>query len=153
MTPPEVMMLHLEEIQLFFLAHPDGDCGYTDVQIICQAVKNTRVLGHIYIKALTNWNREDPTHQKVWTNFKTCIYTQYEKMPRERGGGTLSEDGYKAFNAIAMEDIQALTESIVNYAERLSRLEAWVDALQAQLDIMAMQQQPRIENFANNAVY
>ena len=33
--PPEVMMLHLEETQLFFLAHPDGDGSYTNVQMIC----------------------------------------------------------------------------------------------------------------------
>ena len=29
--PPEVMMLHIEETQLFFLAHLDGGRGYTDV--------------------------------------------------------------------------------------------------------------------------
>ena len=32
--PPEVMMLHVEEVQLLFLAHPDGGCAYTDVQLI-----------------------------------------------------------------------------------------------------------------------
>ena len=40
MTPPEVIMIHIEEIQLFFLAHPDGDRRYTNVQMIRQAVKN-----------------------------------------------------------------------------------------------------------------
>ena len=38
--PLEAMMLHLEEIQIFFLAHLDGNCRYTDIQLICQSVKN-----------------------------------------------------------------------------------------------------------------
>ena len=38
--PSEVMMLHLEEIQFFFLVHPDGGRGYTDVQLIHQVIKN-----------------------------------------------------------------------------------------------------------------
>ena len=38
--PPKVMMIHIEETQLFFLAHPDGNRGYTDVQMIHQAVEN-----------------------------------------------------------------------------------------------------------------
>ena len=35
--PSEVMMLHLEETQLFFLAHSDGDGEYTGIQMIRQA--------------------------------------------------------------------------------------------------------------------
>ena len=38
--PTEVMMLQIEETQLFFLAHPDGGRGYTDVQMIRQAMQN-----------------------------------------------------------------------------------------------------------------
>ena len=68
------MMLDIEEIQLFFLAHLDDNHRYTDVQMIRQAVKNLQALGHLYFKALINWNREDPAHQKAWTNFKTCMY-------------------------------------------------------------------------------
>ena len=41
----------------------------------------------------------------------------------------------------------------MNYAERLARTEAQVDALQVQLDTMAMQQQPRAKNSTNNSVY
>ena len=37
--PPEVMMIHLEETQLFFLTHSDGNRGYNDVQMICQAIQ------------------------------------------------------------------------------------------------------------------
>ena len=38
--PPEVIMLYLEDVQLFFLTHPDGIRGYTDVQLVHQDVKN-----------------------------------------------------------------------------------------------------------------
>ena len=53
----------------------------------------------------------------VWTNFKKTMNNQYEKILVERGGGTLAEDGYEAFNAIATKDTKALTKSIVRYAE------------------------------------
>ena len=80
------------------------------------------------------------------------MYTQYKMMLAERGGGTLAEDGYGAFNTVATEDTQILTESLVNYAKRSSRTEAQVSALQAQLDAMTMHQQPRVK-VENNAVY
>ena len=116
--PPEVMMLHIEEIQLFFLAYPDGNHGYTNVQMICQAVKNLQALVHLYAKALTSWHREDPDHHKVWNNFKDFMHTQYEMMLQERGGGTLTDDGYITFNIIVNEDTAILTEAMVNYAEQ-----------------------------------
>ena len=38
--PPEAMMLQIEETQLFFLAHPEGGRGYTNVKMIHQAMEN-----------------------------------------------------------------------------------------------------------------
>ena len=78
------------------------------------------------------------------------MYTQYKRMLAERGGGTLTKDGYGT-NAVTTEDTAILTKSFVNYANRSSRTEAQVGTLQAQSDAMAMQQQPRIK-VANNAV-
>ena len=37
---PKVMMLDIEQVQLFFLAHPEGDHKMTDVQFIYQGVTN-----------------------------------------------------------------------------------------------------------------
>ena len=74
-------------------------------------------------------------------------------MLRARGGGNLESDGYgSAFSAITSEDMAVLTETVVGYAEQLARTLAEVGELRAQLEAMAMQQQPRVENFANNAV-
>ena len=49
----------------------------------------------------------------VWTNFKNTMCEHYGRMLAERGGGTLAEDEYKAFNAIATKDMAALTKSTV----------------------------------------
>ena len=74
-------------------------------------------------------------------------------MLQVRGGGTLEADGYGgAFNAIASEDTAILTETVVGYAKQLARTLAEVGKLRAQLEAMAIQQQPRVENFTNNAV-
>ena len=90
--PPKVMMLHLEEVHLFFLAHPDGGRECKDVQLICQAIKDLRTLGYLYKKALSIWNANDLAQQMVLINFKTNMYAQYRRMLAKRGGGTLAND-------------------------------------------------------------
>ena len=101
----------------------------------------------------------------VWTNFKTTMYKQYEMILAERGGGTLAEerldeDVYEAFNAIAAEDMTALTESIVRYARQSTQSDARVNKLETLMEAMAMHQQPlglglptQVANYANNSVY
>ena len=65
----------------------------------------------------------------------------------------MEADGYGgAFNVIASEDTAIQTETVVDYAEQSAQTLAEVCKLQAQLEAMAIQQQPRVENFANNAV-
>ena len=78
----------------------------------------------------------------------------------ERGGGTLAEDGYEAFNAIATEDTTALTKSTVKYAEQSGRVDAQANGLGACMEAMTMQPQPlglglltQVANFANNTMY
>ena len=68
-------------------------------------------------------------------------------MLRAKGGGTLEADGYGgAFNAITSEDMAILTETVVGYAKQSARTLAEVEKLRAQLEAMAIQQQPRVEN-------
>ena len=116
--------------------------------MIRQAMQNLQARHPLYAKALTNWLGEDLAHCKVWTNFKSCMYTQYERMLRAQGGEILEIYGYGgAFNAITSDDTAMLMETVVNYAEQSARKLAEVGELQAQLEAMAMQQQPRVENF------
>ena len=55
---------------------------------------------------------------------KTTMYAQYKRMLAEREGGTLANDVYEAFNAIATEDTTTLTKFIVRYTKRSARPEA-----------------------------
>ena len=55
----EVMMVLLEQEQLFFLAHPEGGRGMTDVQMIRLAVENLRACGTLYERALSVWHDKD----------------------------------------------------------------------------------------------
>ena len=122
--------------------------------MIRQATANLRAHGHLYAKTLTIWLQEYPAHCMVWNNFKTCMYQWYERMLQERGGGTLATDGYGgAFNAIQSEETNILTASVVNYAKQSARRSAKVSNLRVQLAAMELNLQPRVENYANNAVY
>ena len=88
------------------------------------------------------------------------MYAHYEKMLVERGGGTLADDGFEAFNVITTRDMAAFTESIVSYAKRSVRSEAQVSELKAHMEAMAMHQlplglglPPQAAFFSNNMVY
>ena len=61
------------------------------------------------------------------------------RMLAKRGEKTLADDGYEAFNAIANEDMTALTESIVRYAEQLTRKDTRVNELKACMEVIAIQ--------------
>jgi hypothetical protein len=150
--PPEVMILALEELQQFWLAHPEGGRGYTDVQLIRQATANLWTHGHLYSKAIVEWNKKDASHRMVWTNFKTCMYDQYERMLQARGGGTLASDGYGgAFNAI--EETDALAATVVDYAERVSRTSGEISELNARIEAMELNLHSRADDYAHNAMY
>ena len=121
--------------------------------MICQAKANLRAHHPLFDKALRIWLGKDVAHQKVWTNFKACMYTLYKRILLTRGGGTLEADGYRcAFNAIASEDTAILMKTVVGCAEQSARTLAEIGELQARLEAMAIQQQLRVENFVNNAV-
>ena len=49
---PEVTILAIIQVQLFFLGYPEGVCKLTDVQLICQGVKQLRACGPLYGTAL-----------------------------------------------------------------------------------------------------
>ena len=139
---PEVMMLSLEEIQLFFIAHPEGSCRYMDTQFIHQAIKNLRACGSLYVKALSIWNSKESTYCITWVNLKTTINEQFVRILAKIGGTMLTDDEYKAFNAIADEDTMALTESIVEYAEQSARADTRVNGIKARSEKMVVNPQP-----------
>ena len=90
----------------------------------------------------------------VWTNFKTCMYEQYERMLQARGGGTLATDGYGgAFNAIQNKETDAMVATIIDYAERTARTSTEVSEINARLEAMELNLHPRADNYAHNAMY
>ena len=54
----------------------------------------------------------------------------------------MTEDGQKAFNAIAAKDTTALTKYIMRYAKQSERSDARVNELGACIEAMVMQPQP-----------
>jgi len=132
----------LEQEQLFFLAHPEGGRELSEVQLIRHAIQKLRACGPLYGRALSVWNSKDSDYRKVWANFRATIEEQYVEMLARRGDTTLAEDGYAAYNAMAEEDNAALSENLVQYAERSARAEARVSDIEAQLETLTMNAQP-----------
>jgi hypothetical protein len=134
--PVEVMLRSVEEIQMFLMAHPDGDRQMSDVNLISYGTIKLSKCGGLYTKAMERWQAKNDAVKRVWANFRQHYITEYEKLLAEGGGTTLGQDGYGgAFNATAetITDDTSLTESIVRYAERASAAEGKVSELEQRL--------------------
>ena len=97
----EVMMVLLEQEQLFFLAHPEGGRGMTDVQMISLTVEKMRACGPLYGRALSVWHSKDSEFCRHWKNFCTTINDQYVEMLARRSNSTLADNVHGAYNTIA----------------------------------------------------
>jgi hypothetical protein len=133
--PVEVMLKSVEEIQMFLMAHPDGDRQMSDVNLISYGTIKLSKCGGLYSKAMERWQAKDNAIQRVWANFRQHYITEYEKLLAEGGGTTLGQDGYGgAFHATeSTTDDTSLTESIVRYAERATAAEGKVTELEQRL--------------------
>jgi hypothetical protein len=133
--PVEVMLKSVEEIQMFLMAHPDGDRQMSDVNLISYGTIKLSKCGGLYSKAMERWQAKDNAIQRVWANFRQHYITEYEKLLAEGGGTTLGQDGYGgAFHATeSTTDDASLTESIVRYAERATAAEGKVTELEQRL--------------------
>ena len=99
--PVEVMLRAMEEIQMFPMAHPDGDREMSDVNLISYGTIKLSKCRGLYTKAMERWQAKTKDDKKLWANFRTHYITEYEKLLAEGGGTTLGQDGYGgAFNAI-----------------------------------------------------
>ena len=65
------MIVHLEQEQLFPLAHLKRDRAMTDVQMIRLVVEKLRACGPLYGIALSVWHATDLELFRHWANFCT----------------------------------------------------------------------------------
>ena len=145
--PVEVMLKGMEEIQMFLMAHPDGDREMSDVNLISYGSIKLAKCGGLYTKAMERWQAMPGPNKKVWANFRKHYITEYEKLLAEGGGTTLGQEGYGgAFHmADVMDDDTSITESIVKYAERATMAESKVSNLEqrlAQLEVTSQMGAP-----------
>ena len=155
--PVEVMLRAMEEIQMFLMAHPDGDREMSDVNLISYGAIKLSKCGGLYTKAMERWQAKASYEKKVWANFRTHYITEYEKLLAEGSGTTLGQDGYGgAFHATETTDDNSLTESIVRYAERTTAAESKVSDLEsrlAQLEMGSQAPPPQMGYYAQDTAY
>ena len=87
--PVKVMLRSMEEIQMFLMAHPDGDREMSDVNLISYGTIKLSKCGGLYTKAMERWQAKLAGDKKVWANFRQHYITEYEKLLAEDGGTTL----------------------------------------------------------------
>jgi hypothetical protein len=72
----------------------------------------------LYSKTIEHWNAKDRADRSMWTNFKTHLISEYERMLLEGGVLTFGQEGCRtAYSSIVTDDNSSLAESIVQYAE------------------------------------
>ena len=83
--PPEVMIRGMEEIQLFLAQDPEGNKELSEATLIQYALIKLSKTG-LYSKTIEHWNAKDSVDRSTWTDFKTHLISEYERMLREGGG-------------------------------------------------------------------
>ena len=129
----EVTIRDIEDVQCFLLANPADKMELTDVQLCTHGLIKLSKTGGLSLKATERWNQKDLQICQQWMEFKTHYIKEYEKMLAANGGTTMGQEGYRtggAYNAVE-EDGSSLAESIVQYAERASTVEAQVSDLES----------------------
>ena len=155
--PVEVMLRAVEEVQIFLMAHPDGDRKLSEVNLISYGTIKLSKCGGLYTKAMERWQEKDNTKKKMWENFRTHYITEYKKLLAEGGGTTLAQVRYGgAFNATDAGEDTSLTDSLVRYAERTMAAESKVSNLEshlAQLEMGTQAPPPQLGYYAHEAIY
>jgi len=158
--PVEVMLKGMEEIQMFLMAHPDGDRELSNVNLISYGSIKLAKCGGLYTKAMERWQAMPGPNKKVWANFRKHYITEYEKLLAEGGGTTLGQEGYGGtfYMADTMDDDTSITESIVKYAERATMAESKVSNLEQRLAQLEVNSQmgappPNAAYYAPEAAY
>ena len=122
--PVEVIIRDIEDVQQFLLANPADNMELTDVQLCTHGLIKLSETGVLYSNATERWNLKDRNIRQQWMEFKTHFISEYEKMLAENGRTTMGQEGYgtgEAYSAID-DDGSSLAESIVQYAERATKL-------------------------------
>ena len=97
----------------------------------------------LYGKPIERWNERTAGDRNSWAVFRPAMVAEYERMLREGGGSTISQEGYgTAFMATGHEgddgDEISLVESVIQYAERTSVAEAKMTAMESRLSQLEM---------------
>jgi len=139
LQPVEVMLRGIEEVQMFLLAHRDGDKAMSEPTLILNALIKINGTGGLYSRAVGRWNAKLLADRSSWTGFRTHMIAEYEKLVAEGGGTVMSAEGYgTAFHATEAED-SALTESLTRYAERATTSEGDIGELRGMMQSMQME--------------
>ena len=135
--PIEVMLRDIEDVQMFLLAHPEGDKEMSEPQLIDYAMIKLSKTGGLYSKGMTRWRQREPNERKKWTDFVPFMVKEYERLQTELGGTTLGQEGYgNAFMGAENtpdDDGSSLAASVVEYVEKASHTDTRVSELEARL--------------------
>ena len=98
--PVDVMLQTIEEVQIFLMAHPDGDCELVGVNLIIYIMIKLSKCGGLYTKAIERWQIKTKEYKKIWANFRQHLIAEYEELLAEGGGTKLCQEVYgTALNA------------------------------------------------------
>jgi hypothetical protein len=63
-APIEVMLRDIEDVQMFLLAHPEGDKEMLETQLIDYAMIKLSKTGGMYAKGMARWHKRDTSDKK-----------------------------------------------------------------------------------------
>ena len=134
--PVYVMLCTTEEVQMFLMAHTDGDLEISDVNLISYTVIKPSKCGGLYTNPIDRCQKNIKTDKKIWENICQHLISELENVLAEGGGTTLFQEGCgTAFNATeATMEKSTITKSIFCYTEWATVVEGKVQLLEDRLN-------------------
>ena len=75
--PIKVMLRDIEDVQMFLLAHPEGDKEMSEPQLINYAMIKLSKTGGLYAKGMLRWLQREPDERKKWRDFVSFMVKEY----------------------------------------------------------------------------
>jgi hypothetical protein len=140
--PIKVMLRDIEDVQMFLLAHPEGDKEMLEPQLINYAMIKLSKTGGLYAKGMSCWCQCEPDKWKKWRDFVSFMVQEYEHLQQELDGTTLEQEGYGgAFmgtEGTPDDDGSSLAASVVEYVKKAPHINTRVSELEARFAAVEM---------------
>ena len=93
MQPVEVIIIGIEEVQLFLSDNPDKERALTKPNLISHTLIKPTKTWEMYAKGIEKWQKRPSQDWRKWTELSVHMEQDYGRQLIETGGTTMGQEG------------------------------------------------------------